>query len=166
MSLQAFSGATQSVALTPQTRFYTTKTGTMQDIGLGDAVTIAAQGSGRNLTAASITIGAAGVTGAGGGFGGRGGFGGAGLTTVRGTVSSLAATSLTVSGSTATIAVSSTTRISKLVSVPSSQIKSGSFVTASLGSAGGKQVALTVAERSSFRGGGFPGGGSFSGPGG
>jgi hypothetical protein len=166
LTLQTFQGGTQSVAVTPQTRFYKTVTGSISDLTPGEHVTVRASGSTQKPVASSITVGPAQLVSAGGGgrFGGGGGFGGAGgvpLRTISGTLTSVAADSIGVTGSSSAVSVTSSTRISRLAAIKASQLPSGSFVTVQIGTVQGRQVAIAVLARSSaFRGGGFGSSGS------
>jgi hypothetical protein len=158
LGIQSFSGTTQSVAVGPQTRFYETQTATASALTPGTHVTVSYTGSGINLTAVSVTIGPAGLAAGGRRFGG-GGFGGVATSTVSGAIAASLNGSITVGGK--TIAVSSSTRISRLVSVSRSAVASGSFVTVQLGS---NQVATSVVVRATgTTQGGFPSGNGFPG---
>lgn len=160
MSVTSVSGLTQSVALGHGTHFYQNKTALASDLKPRSQVTILASGSGNQLTAASITIGSQTVAGGGRRSGGAGrNFGSSrSVTTIEGKIARVSALSITVRGHSAAIAIASTTRIRRVVSIRASQLASGSFVTVSVATVGGSQVATSVVTRTGGSGASGPGG--------
>ena len=150
LSVTSFSGLSQSVSVDRGTHFYQSKTATAADLKPGSQVTILASGSGSSLTAVSISIGSQTVASGGGRFGGAGGglAGGAPTSTIKGKIVHASASSITLSGRSAAIAMSGTTRFSRVVSIRASQLASGSFVSATLATVGGKMTATSVVARS------------------
>jgi hypothetical protein len=157
LSVQSFQGGTQSVTVTSQTRFYQTVAATATALALGEQVTIRASGSVGKPVATTITIGPSALAGGAGRFGSGGGFGGVPLTTLTGTITTVAAKTLDVTGVQAPVTLTSSTRISRIVPVQLTQLHAGTFVTVSLGSVGGRQVAGTVVARAGSSGRGFSG---------
>jgi hypothetical protein len=162
LSVQSFQGGSQSVSFTPQTRFYKTVVAAVTALAVGEQVTIRASGTMAKPVATTITIGPAQLAGSAGRFGGGGGgFGGVPLTTLTGTITSVGKQAISVAGVRGSVALTTLTRISRFVSVQAKQLSAGAFVTVSLGSVQGRQVATTVVARSTASGrGGFtpPGG--------